>query len=71
MNLYDKLKPEIKKAIKQRYKDLPLTKDELIDELKEKESIFLITYGNFLELEHIVRFHTDLNPNKPLEYFVK
>lgn len=71
MNLYERLKPEIKRAIEQRGKEIPLTMEELIDELKNKESIFLVTYGNFLELEGIVRFHTNLNPNKPLEYFVK
>lgn len=71
MNLYEKLKPEIKKAIEIRRKDIPFTMEELIYELKNKESIFMMTYGNFLELEHIVRFHTDVNPNKPLEYFVQ
>lgn len=71
MNLYERLNPVIKKAIEKRSKLLPLTMEELIDELKNKDSIFLITYGSFIELEYIVRFYTDINPNNSLEYFVK
>lgn len=71
MNLYERLKPEIKKGIEQREKEFHFTMEELIDELKSKESVFMMTYGTFLELEIIVRFHTDLNPHNPIEYFVK
>lgn len=52
-NLYERLKPEFKEALKKHAEKYPITVKEVVYELKEKDCIPALMYGTYLELENV------------------
>lgn len=64
-NLYERLKPEIKKELIKQSENIPLTVDSITKHLKKHYSYLLVPYGVYsqlttiIELEHFSDYFND------------